>query len=108
MNEVLSAEEARQRAELRRCVATLAEQLEAAARTDAVRRALIDERTHTSYVTPKAPTDAYNMRTDDVIASLNVRIMNAARKITILAPTHTEDDWQFCPRDGQPTERVNK
>ena len=103
MNEVLSAEEARQRAELRRCVATLAEQLEAAARTDAVRRALIDERTHTSYVTPKAPTDAPETRTDDVIASLNVRIMNAARKITILAPTHTKEVHVVKPAQDVPT-----
>lgn len=81
----------------------LAEHLEAAARTDAVRRALIDERTHTSYVTPKAPTDAYNMRTDDVIASLNVRIMNAARKITILAPTHTKEVHVVKPAQDVPT-----
>ena len=81
----------------------LAEQLEAAARTDATRRQLIDERTHTSYVTPKAPTDAPETRTDDVMRTLHERITRAARKITILAPTHTKEVHVVKPAQDVPT-----
>ena len=89
--------------ELHDCLETLAEQLEAAARTDAHRRQLIDERTHTSYVTPKSPTDAYNMRTDDVARTLHERIINAARRITILTPTHTKEQFIVRPAQDVPT-----
>ena len=81
----------------------LAEQLEAAARTDATRRQLIDERTHTSYVTPKARTDAPEARTDDVMRTLNARITRAAQRITILAPTHTKEVHVVKPAQDVPT-----
>lgn len=99
----LSVEDASFRAELRRNMDQLALALELAARTDATRRLIIDERTHTSYTTREAPTDAYNMRTDDVIASLNERIKQAARKITILAPTHTRESYVARPAQDVPT-----
>lgn len=81
----------------------LAEHLEAAARTDAVRRSLIDDDTHTRYVTPKTPTDAPETRTDDDMRALYQRIMNAARKITILTPTHTKETYIARPAQDVPT-----
>lgn len=89
--------------ELHDCLSTLADQLEAAARTDAHRRQLIDDRTHTSYTTPNAPTDAPEARTDDVARSLNERIVKAARKITILTPTHTKEVYVARPAQDVPT-----
>lgn len=89
--------------ELHDCLATLADQLEAAARTDAHRRQIIDERTHTSYTHPKAPTDANSTRTDDVIVTLNERIKRAARNITILRPTHTKEAYVARPAQDVPT-----
>lgn len=81
----------------------LAEQLELAARTDAVRRHIIDERTHTSYTHHKAPTDAPAVVSDDVLRALHERITNAARKITILAPTHTREVHVARPAQDVPT-----
>ena len=82
---------------------TLAESLELAAAADADRRSFIDECTHTSYVTHQAPTDASRQRTDDVIRSLNARIHDAARKITILTPTHTKEVYIARPAQDVPT-----
>ena len=102
-DELLTPEEARHRAALRRTMEQLAVNLESAARTDAVRRSLIDDATYDAYVTRKAPTDANNTRTDDVMRTLHERIVKAARKITILAPTHTKEVHVVKPAQDVPT-----
>ena len=82
----------------------LAEQLEAAARTDASRRAIIDDMTHDAYT---HPPDAQG-RTQDasdtaLLSSINERIKRAAAQITILAPTHTKETYVARPAQDVPT-----
>lgn len=80
----------------------LATHLEAAARTDATRRQLIDDMTHDTYVDPKS-ADRRVQSASDVLQSLNERIKRAASQITILAPTHTKEVYVARPAQDVPT-----
>jgi len=81
----------------------LAEALEEAVIHDAKRRAVIDDMTHVSYTQPmdadRRPQDV----TDARIASLHERIRIAAKRITILAPTHTKETYVARPAQDVPT-----
>lgn len=81
----------------------LADQLEAAARTDASRRAVIDDMTHNAYVTPVASDGHTDASYAALLASINERINKAARQITILAPTHTKEMYVARPAQDVPT-----
>lgn len=82
----------------------LAEQLEAAARTDATRRSLIDDMTHDAYVIPlDADRRVQSALDTTLLASLNERIKRAATQITILAPTHTKETYVARPAQDVPT-----
>lgn len=82
---------------------TLAAQLTDVARTDATRRALIDDMTHDSYVTPKVDDRRVQSATDALINACHKRIVEQARKITILAPTHTKETYVARPAQDVPT-----
>ena len=81
----------------------LAESLEEAVIHDARRRAVIDDMTHDAYTQPldadRRPQDVSDAR----IASLHDRIKRAAKKITILAPTHTKETYVARPAQDVPT-----
>lgn len=81
----------------------LAHTLENAARQDALRRAIIDDMTHDAYTQPadadKRPQDV----TDAKLRDAHTRIINAARKITILQPTHTKETYVARPAQDVPT-----
>jgi len=81
----------------------LAHTLENAARQDAIRRAIIDDMTHDAYVMPldadKRPQDVSDAKLRDAHA----RIVEAAKKITILQPTHTKETYVARPAQDVPT-----
>jgi hypothetical protein len=81
----------------------LAEQLEAAARTDASRRAVIDDMTHDAYTRPLDAEGRTRDAADTLLASINERIKRAAAQITILAPTHTKETYVARPAQDVPT-----
>lgn len=82
---------------------TLAEQLELAARTDATRRAIIDDMTHDSYTIPLDADRRVQSAPDASLRALHERITRAARNITILAPTHTKETYVARPAQDVPT-----
>jgi len=90
-------------AELTRLMTNLAEQLEAAARTDAQRRAVIDDMTHDAYITPLDADRRTRDALDTTLTSINARIKRAASQITILAPTHTKEVHVARPAQDVPT-----
>lgn len=98
------ATDPRDEARLLHVMTNMAEQLEAAARTDATRRSLIDDMTHDAYVTP-VDADRRTQSASDttLLASLNERIKRAAAQITILAPTHTRELYVARPAQDVPT-----
>lgn len=79
-----------------------ADALENAARHDATRRAIIDDMTHTSYVTP-LDADRRTHAPSDALNALHERIKRAASQITILAPTHTKEVYVARPAQDVPT-----
>lgn len=81
----------------------LAEQLELAARTDATRRAIIDDMTHDSYTIPPDADRRVQSVPDASLRALHERITRAARNITILAPTHTKETYVARPAQDVPT-----
>lgn len=84
-------------------MAELADLLERAARTDATRRAIIDDMTHDTYVTPLGADRRVQAPSDTTMNALHERIRDAARKITILAPTHTKETYVARPAQDVPT-----
>lgn len=84
-------------------LADLAEQLETAARTDAARRAVIDDMTHYAYTRPQDADAQPQDARDALRASLNDRIKRAASQITILAPTHTRESYVARAAQDVPT-----
>jgi len=88
---------------LKNLMMVLAEQLEAAARTDAQRRAVIDDMTHDAYITPLDADRRTRDALDTTLTSINARIKRAASQITILAPTHTKEVHVARPAQDVPT-----
>lgn len=88
--------------ELTRLMTNLADQLEAAARTDAQRRAVIDDMTHDAYTQPM-DAEGRVQNASDILQSINERIKRAAQQITILAPTHTKETYVARPAQDVPT-----
>jgi hypothetical protein len=88
---------------LKHLMVNLAEQLEAAARTDAQRRAVIDDMTHDAYITPLDADRRTRDALDTTLTSINARIKRAASQITILAPTHTKEVHVARPAQDVPT-----
>jgi len=82
---------------------TLASQLTDVARTDATRRQLIDDMTHDTYVTPLGADRRTQSASDALISACHRQIINTARKITILAPTHTRETYVARPAQDVPT-----
>lgn len=81
----------------------LAHTLENAARQDAIRRSIIDDMTHDAYTHP-ADADARPQDASDAkLRDANARIIDAARKITILQPTHTKETYVARPAQDVPT-----
>ena len=81
----------------------LAVHLEHAARSDALRRQLIDDMTHNMYTQRGTPQDAPQAPSDADLSSINERIRRAAAQITILAPTHTRESYVARPAQDVPT-----
>src|SRR6476661_5756214 len=81
----------------------LAEHLEHAARTDASRRAIIDDMTHDAYVMPAASEGRTQASDDALLRDVHERIVKAAKQITILAPTHTKEVYVARPAQDIPT-----
>jgi hypothetical protein len=81
----------------------LVSQLNDVARTDAVRRSLIDDMTHDSYVTPKGDDRRVQSASDTLINACHRQIVETAKKITILAPTHTKEMYVARPAQDVPT-----
>lgn len=81
----------------------LAEALEEAVIHDARRRAVIDDMTHDAYTQPldadRRPQDVSDVR----ISQLHERITRAAKRITILVPTHTRETYVARPAQDVPT-----
>jgi len=84
-------------------MAELADLLEAAARTDATRRAIIDDMTHDAYTIPLDADRRVQTPSDTSLRALHERIQRAARQITILAPTHTKETYVARPAQDVPT-----
>lgn len=82
---------------------TLAAQLTDVARTDATRRQLIDDMTHMSYTHPLDADRRIQSASDALINACHKRIVDQARKITILAPTHTRETYVARPAQDVPT-----
>ena len=88
---------------LLQAMSDLAEQLELAARTDATRRAIIDDMTHDAYTIPLDADRRVQSVPDASLRALHERITRAARNITILAPTHTKETYVARPAQDVPT-----
>lgn len=89
--------------QLRNSMEQLAVALESAARTDATRRSIIDNMTHDAYTQRMVDDRRAQAPSDTSLRVLHERITNAARKITILAPTHTRETYVARPAQDVPT-----
>jgi hypothetical protein len=78
-------------------------QLTDVARTDATRRAIIDDMTHNTYTHPLDADRRVQSASDALINACHKRIVEQARKITILAPTHTRETYVARPAQNVPT-----
>ena len=96
-----STEDLKQR--LLEVMTTLASQLTDVARTDATRRSIIDDMTHDTYVTPLDADRRVQSATDVLISLCHRTIIEKARQITILAPTHTRETYVARPAQNVPT-----
>lgn len=79
----------------------LLQHLENAARCDARRRALIDDMTHDAYTLPLDADRRVQAQSD--VKHAHERIVNVARRITFLAPTHTKETYVSRPAQDVPT-----